>query len=63
MPNTNHANPAARMMMCPNPIAIKSSGTERSQPRSLNHPVVIAAATKPARYPAVGIDLANKDIS
>src|SRR5439155_208483 len=49
MPNARHANPAARMTTCPSPIATKSSGTERSQPRSLNHPVMTAAATKPKR--------------
>src|SRR5712671_697688 len=36
-------NPAARMTMWPSPIATKSSGTERSQPRSLSHPVIKAA--------------------
>ena len=33
---------AARMTMCPSPIATNSRGTERSQPRSLSHPVMQA---------------------
>ncbi len=54
MPNASQPNPAARMTMCPSAIATNSRSTDRSQPRSLSHPVTKAAATKPKRYPAVG---------